>query len=394
MGAAPRRPGTRPRRGKPAAARRRTKSPPTPPGDAPAKVIGNRVSGPVKRSPAALVALSEKKSKESIWDAVEPFKRQTSDSQFDAAQMLKFITWNVAGLRGMLKKDEKVIANFLKTESPDVLCLQETKLNVGDEAANDALGVVEGYTFADHPCRAKKGYSGTRTYIKTSSMLQLLHAHHTRGFHLPGQGGAAAASGDAEGRVLSTFFNLPGRKSEAALPALAIINTYVPNSGMTLDRLPYRTQEFDAEMRTYLADVARLCHANGAKASGAAAPPVGGFIWTGDLNVAERDFDRYYSGTFKTMQDCSGFTPEERWSFRETLKKTDAVDTFRHFYPNAGPAYTFWSARLNGRAKGLGWRLDYFVVSANLAPSVVDCFPMQHVMGSDHCPVQMWLRKS
>lgn len=353
--------------------------------------IGNRTTGPLVRSPETLAALAIKRSKEDIWNAVVPFQRLTTDSDYDSKTMMKLITWNVAGLRGLLKKDEHAISTLLRAEGADVLCLQETKLNVGD-AANETLGVVPGYTFVDHPCAAKRGYSGTRTYLRTASMVETLGARSEAGFMSTPQAASAASDatlmpeGDIEGRVLTTVFQLPrskaGQKTDAAAAAvpshIALVNTYVANSGMTLDRLPYRTKVFDRRLQAYLQDLEA---------------EYGAFIWAGDLNVAERDFDRYYTGTFKTMQALSGFTPEERHSFRQTLRETKSVDAFRALYPQSGPSYTYWSARINGREKGMGWRLDYFVLSSALAHRAVDCFPMEHVMGSDHCPVQLWLRK-
>ncbi|EPY27696.1 AP endonuclease 1 [Angomonas deanei] len=354
------------------------------------RTIGNRTVGKVVRSPEALAAMAESKSKEAIWGEVLPFERITKKTDFDPENMFKFITWNVAGLRGILKKNPKAISDFLSKESPDILALQETKLNTTEAEANAKLGVVEGYTFVDHPCRVKKGYSGTRTYVKTDAISVALKATHTKGFNL--LGAKESDVGDEEGRILSTFLDAPGtpKTEQGAHPNLVFINTYVPNSGMTLDRLAYRTEEFDISMRNYLVSLKKYCTDN---AKAVKNENYHGLIWTGDLNVAERDFDRYYSGTFKTMQCCSGFTPEERESFRITLKKTDTFDVFRFLYPNAGPVYTFWSARLNGRDKGLGWRIDYFVVSENLKPFVVDCFVMPEIVSSDHSPVQLWLRK-
>ncbi|AAZ13315.1 apurinic/apyrimidinic endonuclease, putative [Trypanosoma equiperdum] len=332
-----------------------------------------------------------KKTEKSIWSQVEPFKRKTEAKDFKPREMLKFITWNVAGLRGLLKKDSEAIKKLLEEEHPDALCLQETKLNVGDKG-NEALGVVQGYDFVDHPCHAKKGYSGTRTYIK-KEVAEKWNAVFVKGFGGPnGVDDDKQENGDDEGRVLTTYFG--GDQGCENTFRLALVNTYVPNSGMDLARLPYRHKTFDVKMRNYLCKLdAAAMKVNGTCNNVKDAQPPTGVIWAGDLNVAERDYDRYFAGTFAAMQKCSGFTPEERTSFRETLRAVNAVDTFRELYPRAAPVYTFWSARINGRARGLGWRLDYFVVSAALAGRVVDCFTMPMIMGSDHCPVQMWLRK-
>lgn len=521
-------------------------------------------------------SLNEKKTEKSVWSNVIPLHRRSKPSDFDPSQMLKFITWNVAGLRGVLRKDPTSLKNFLEREKPDILCLQETKLNPAEERENRHLGEVPGYTFVDHVSHTRKGYAGTRVYLHLSRISRTMNPVVTCGFSFPeeapsqqpppppppqtkgvGSGSTshtnkeeangvkggkkqqkesnkkAASHGkkvesimgveegggvtlrpksilqtgsdhvcwapDAEGRVQTVWLHtappslssarmnpmpqegkgvhnstsnndrgsspqrgsrrspsreVPNSTTTAAthlLPTLALVNTYIPNSGMTLDRLPYRIEHFDAAMRSYLFDIQQRCRENaevcsttylgkgnhllssssgekgkgekkstsrdaeapntttttsdrhhaheddskGKASFGALSPYPSGIIWTGDLNVAERDFDRYYAGTWKKMQECSGFTPEERFSFRETLERLGgACDAFREIYPQAGPTYTFWSNRINGRAKGLGWRLDYFVVSKELMPFVVDVFPMPEIYGSDHCPVQMWLRKA
>lgn len=352
--------------------------------------IGNRVQGRLQRSPETLAALAVKKSADEIWAPVVPFERKTKDADYDPDCMWRFATWNVAGLRGLLKKSPTAIEDLLKSQDLLALCLQETKLNV-DDPNNATFGVVEGYTFVDHPCSVKKGYSGTRTYWKVDVCEE-----SRRGYEPPRDGRLPPIEkdvGDPEGRVITSFFTT-SMSAKAPGPDIALVNTYVPNSGMTLDRLPYRTETFDEDMRQYLKSIDTMCLANcDAASTKPNATPYAGFIWVGDLNVAERDFDRYYAGTFKTMQQVSGFTPEERASFRRTLVETKSKDMFREFYPWSGPAYTFFSARMNGRAKNMGWRLDYFVVSERLAPYVVDVYAMPQVMGSDHCPVQMWLRR-
>lgn len=370
--------------------------------------LTNKDAGPLVRSPEALASLKLKKTEAEIWKGIVPLQRRTGDGDFDASSMWKMVTWNVAGLRGLLKKDSAAIEALLLREQPDVLCLQETKLNSDDAAGNAALGGVAGYQFVDHPCTMKKGYSGTRTYLKTDSVVAPRNAVCTRGFHLPSTSATPAvageqeragtlrveAAGDEEGRVITAVLQVPPPAAASTQHStIAVVNTYVANSGMGLSRLPYRIQSFDQEMRSYLTQLDAWCQGGAGKAESTGAALPSGFIWAGDLNVADCDFDRYYAGTYKTMQESSGFAPEERFSFRQTLSETKSVDAFRLLYPQSGPAYTFWSARLNGRARGWGWRLDYFVVSSRLAPLVVDCFPMPEVLGSDHCPVQLWMKR-
>lgn len=299
---------------------------------------------------------SETITEESVLEGTVPFKRLTSDGDFDGKKMLKFISWNVAGLRALLNKSKDLEA-LIKKEEPDILCLQETKLS--DWADCPKLGKVPGYDFYDSISVAKKGYSGTRTYVK-----QGISATVAFGFDL-----SNPTTHDNEGRVVTAI--LDGGK-------LAVVNSYVPNAGMQLERLDYRVEEYDPLVRKYLGQLGQAHE---------------GVIWTGDLNVAERDYDRFFGGTFKQMQKCPGFTPEERVSFRKTLKETKMIDSFRHLYPNAHKAYSFWSIRFNQRAKGNGWRLDYFVASACLAKRIVDCFMLPQYQSSDHCPIVLWLKK-
>lgn len=294
-------------------------------------------------------------TEESILEGTVPFVRATRDADFNEKTTVRILSWNVAGLRAVLKKGTE-LQQLVLDRNPDILCLQETKISDWDDCKNH--GVLPGYSYVDSISVAKKGYSGTRTYIRNG-----LDAKHTFGFDL-----GKPEKHDEEGRVLSS-----------TLPSLSlrVINSYVPNAGMTLDRLDYRVDSYDPLMRDFL------------KKSGSE----DGLIWTGDLNVAERDFDRFFATNFKQMQKSPGFTPQERESFRETLRATGMVDAFRYKYPNASKVYSFWSARFNQRATNSGWRLDYFVISAALAARVIDCFMLPGYTASDHCPIELWLKK-
>jgi AP endonuclease-1 len=307
-----------------------------------------------------------KVTEESVIEGTVPFQRKSTDADFDPKSMIKVISWNVASLRALLRKGD-VLGDLIKAESPDVLCLQETKLNDWEEAKT--LGAIPGYTFTDSISVAKKGYSGTRTYVK-KSIADASGFAHAYGFDP-----TAPDTHDTEGRIITT--TLP-----AEAGGIAIINSYVPNSGLTLDRLDYRVDSYDPMVRAYLGALQK-------KQGGS------GVVWTGDLNVAERDYDRFWSTSWRQMQQSPGFTPQERASFRTTLAATGMVDAFRHLYPNARNAYTFYSARFNMRARGNGWRLDYYVTSAPLLSRVVDIFPLplDKWTQSDHQPLVMWLRR-
>lgn len=314
------------------------------------------------RTPSRSAAVTE----EDVLRGTTPFVRKYSDSDFKPQTMLKLISWNVAGLRALLKKDTNELQKLVTEQQPDILCLQETKLS--DVAEGRNIGVLDGYTFVDSISTAKKGYSGTRTYVKKG----LEGVTHCAGFDVL----SGSHKDDEEGRVLTTFFD-NGK--------LAVLNSYVPNSGMTLDRLDYRTATYDPMMRKLLKDLHKRLGAGNSGGSDK------GLIWTGDLNVAERDYDRFFASNFRAMQKVPGFTPEERTSFRQTLTEVDMIDSFRFLYPNASKAYSFWSAKFQCRAKGNGWRLDYFVVSQCLAKRVVDSFMLPAYVSSDHCPIVLWL---
>uniref|UniRef100_A0A7S1KWE1 DNA-(apurinic or apyrimidinic site) endonuclease n=1 Tax=Neobodo designis TaxID=312471 RepID=A0A7S1KWE1_NEODS len=322
-----------------------------------AKDTTKKADTPVRRQSTGGATVTE----EMAYAGTTAFERCTKDGDFDAKSMLRIVSWNVAGLRGFLSRGGD-LSKFCATEKPDILCLQETKLS--DPADGPKIGAIDGYSHVDSISTAKKGYAGTRTYVRDG--LVKVTPVHAFGFNLD-----KPDDHDDEGRVVTTA--LPD------LGDLTIVNTYVPNSGMTLERLDFRENDFDPMMRRFLKSI----------------PWKDSVVWTGDLNVAERDYDRFWGGNFKQMQKCPGFTPEERASFRTTLKECNMVDAFRHKYPTAAKAgtYTFFSARFNQRAKGNGWRLDYFVVSAALAARVVDCFPLTSYADSDHQPLVLWLKR-
>lgn len=312
-----------------------------------------------KKSSSASSAVTE----ESVLAGTVPFVRLTKDSQFDPKKMLKIMSWNVAGLRSLVSKDGgKVLTRLCETHKPDILCLQETKLQKPDPT----IGVVPGYTFVDSVCSLedKKGYSGTRTYVKK----EITDAAHVFGF-----GSQSKNAEDPEGRVITTVISKAPYK-------ICLLNSYVPNAGQDLGRLEERIKVHDPVYRKYLQEIHSLKQ--------------GTVIWTGDLNVAERDYDRFFSGTWKQMQKVAGFTPEERESFRKTLSDAGLVDAFREKYPNAHKVYTFHSFRFNCREKGNGYRLDYFCVSKEDSKRIVDCFHRPEYAYSDHYPLELWLSKA
>lgn len=252
---------------------------------------------------------------------------------------VKLISWNVNGLRAVLKKN---FLEFLDAEAPDVLCLQETK------CSPDQVEQLWPSTYTTYWNSAeKKGYSGTAIF--------------TRKRPLDVRYGIGAPEHDREGRVVTAEYE-----------EFFLVNVYVPNSQRELTRLAYR-QEWDRDFLRYL---------KGLETS----KPV---IWCGDLNVAHTELDL---ANPKANVRNHGFTPEERAGF-SAFVEAGFVDTFREFEKGGGH-YTWWSPMSGARARNVGWRIDYFLVSAALRPRLRRAFIAPDVTGSDHCPVGIELKRA
>lgn len=249
---------------------------------------------------------------------------------------MKFISWNVNGLRACVGKD--FCESFAQLDA-DVFCLQETKLQAGQIDLNFP-GYQSYWNYAD-----KKGYSGTAVF----SRIEPLSVTY----------GLGIDEHDHEGRVITVEF-----------PELYLITVYTPNSQDGLRRLEYRMQWEDA-FREY------VCRLDKTK-------PV---VVCGDLNVAHNDIDLKNP---KTNHMNPGFTDEERGKFGDLLS-AGFVDTFRQLYPDTTGAYSWWSYRMRAREKNVGWRIDYFVMSERLLPQLVDANIHNEIFGSDHCPVELVL---
>lgn len=245
---------------------------------------------------------------------------------------MKLISWNVNGLRAVLRKG---FLDYLAAEAPDVLCLQETRCSPDDV---EQLWPARYATFWN--VAEKRGYSGTAIFTQTKPLAVT-----------PGIGMSVH---DREGRVLTAEYS-----------DFFLVNVYVPNSQRELTRLVYRRQ-WDADFRRYLRRLERR-------------KPV---VFCGDLNVAHTELDL---ANPKANVGNHGFTPEEREGF-SAFVKAGFVDTFREFEPGGGH-YTWWSQMPGVRARNVGWRIDYFLVSAGLRPRLKRAFIRGDVQGSDHCPV-------
>ena len=247
----------------------------------------------------------------------------------------RLISWNVNGVRAVLKKD---FAGSLDTLNADVLCLQETKAQV--EQVEEALDGFDGYyIYANHAER--KGYSGTAVL----SRKKPTNVEYDMGVKVH----------DQEGRIITAEYD-----------DYYLVTTYVPNSGRGLVRLEYRAK-WDKAFRRFLKNLDSH-------------KPV---ILCGDLNVAHQAID--LKNPKSNYNRTAGYTQQEIDSFSKLLKE-GFKDSFRTLYPEE-IAYTWWSYMGGARAKNVGWRIDYFVVSDRFMPNVKDSFICPDIMGSDHCPV-------
>lgn len=242
---------------------------------------------------------------------------------------MKLISWNVNGLRACLTKG---FLEYFKETDADIFCIQETKMQEGQVEVS-----LEGYHQYWHSAE-KKGYSGTAVFTKEKPLSV---AYGLNGKH------------DNEGRVITLEFE-----------NFYLVNCYTPNAQQELARLPYR-MEFEDDFRAYLCSLSK---------------PV---ILCGDLNVAHQEIDLKNP---KTNRGNAGFSDEERGKMTQLLS-AGFSDTFRTLYPDKADAYSWWSYRFSARAKNVGWRIDYFIVSDSLMPKVSDSVIYPEVMGSDHCPV-------
>ncbi len=247
---------------------------------------------------------------------------------------MKFISWNVNGLRACMKKG---FLEFFKTMNADAFCLQETKLQEG-QIDLELPGYHQFWNYAE-----KKGYSGTAIFVREEPLLVSY--------------GMGIAEHDMEGRIITLEY-----------PAYYLVTCYTPNSQNELLRLDYRMQ-WEEDFRAYLLQL------NDKK-------PV---IICGDLNVAHQEIDLKNP---KTNRKNAGFTDEERQKF-SALIEAGFIDTFRYFYPELTGIYSWWSYRFHAREKNAGWRIDYFLASASLADALKDAKIHTDILGSDHCPVEL-----
>jgi len=253
---------------------------------------------------------------------------------------LSLANWNVNGIRSIIKKD---FIKDVRLLSPDILCLQETKASV--EETKSALELLPEYKSFVNSCKTRKGYSGT-TIMSKIEPLQVTCDMNVE-------------EHDQEGRVMAAEFD-----------NFFLVTAYVPNAGEGLKRLDYR-EKWDEEFRKYLLSLK-------------AKKPV---ILCGDLNVAHQPID--IARAKENYNKSAGYTQREIDGFTKLLE-TGFVDTYRRFYPEE-VKYTYWNVIFNSRARNIGWRIDYFLVSDNIIDKVKDATIHNEILGSDHCPVGLKL---
>lgn len=252
---------------------------------------------------------------------------------------MKFISWNVNGLRACVQKG---FLDIFKELDADIFCLQETKLQEG-QINLELSGYHQYWNYAE-----KKGYSGTAIFTRKEPLSVFY--------------GLGIEEHDKEGRVITLEFD-----------NFYFITLYTPNSQNELARLNYR-MEWE---KAFLAYIKKLEETK----------PV---IFCGDLNVAHQEIDLKNP---KTNRRNAGFTDEERNCFSQLLD-AGFIDTYRYFYPDTEGVYSWWSYRFKAREKNAGWRIDYFVVSEGLKEQLASASIHTEILGSDHCPVELVINEA
>lgn len=245
---------------------------------------------------------------------------------------MKFISWNVNGLRACVQKGFLDYFNFINA---DIFCLQETKLQAG-QISLDIPGYKQFWNYAE-----KKGYSGTAIFTKQEPIRAMY--------------GIGVEELDTEGRLITLEFN-----------DYFFVTCYTPNAQRELARIDHRLQ-WDEAFRNYLVQLDKI-------------KPV---VICGDLNVAHKEIDLKNPSA---NRGNAGFSDEERESF-EKLLECGFTDSFRHLHPDVTGAYTWWSYMFNARKNNAGWRIDYFLVSERISSKINAAPIYAEVLGSDHCPV-------
>ena len=251
---------------------------------------------------------------------------------------MKIISWNVNGIRAVIKKG---FYDFINQYNPDIICVQETK------AQKEQVELtLDKYPFQYWNSAVKKGYSGTAVFSKIKPLTIFYDINIEK--H------------DLEGRVITLEFK-----------NFYLITVYTPNAKRDLSRLNYRCEEWDKDFLNFLKKLEKN-------------KPI---IFCGDLNVAHKEIDLKNP---KNNLYNAGFTKEEREGFTNIIN-SNFVDTFREFNKEEG-YYTWWSYMFNSRARNIGWRIDYFCISKKIKNILIDSRILNNIMGSDHCPIMLKIK--
>ena len=252
---------------------------------------------------------------------------------------MRLVSWNVNGIRSAIRKG---FWEWLATAAPDILCLQETRIQ--PDQLTEEMREPAGYHAVWHTAE-RRGYSGVVTLCREQPLAV------REGFGQP--------QFDVEGRVLITEH-----------PGFTLVNAYFPSGRRGHERVLYKIEFYDT-LLNFCTDLQTQGHC---------------LVVCGDYNTARQSIDLARP---KQNEKTSGFLPEEREALSRWLDR-GFVDVFRHLHPKA-EEYTWWTYRFNARARNIGWRIDYFLVTEELLPCVQDARILGNVMGSDHCPIELRL---
>lgn len=253
---------------------------------------------------------------------------------------MKFISWNVNGLRAVHRKGN---FSWLLQQDADFICLQEVKATP-DQLPEEVRTLAGYHSYFDY-AKTRKGYSGVAVYAKENP-LKVAYAMGIPEF-------------DQEGRFIILFYQ-----------EFILLNVYFPNGGRGPDRLNYKLRFYDA----FLEYIEKIRREENKK-----------IIFCGDINTAHEVIDLARP---KENEKTTGFLPEER-AWLDAVVSSGYIDVFRHFYPSKIDAYTYWDMKTAARERNVGWRIDYFFVSNDLASQLDSAKIHNEVAGSDHCPIEM-----
>lgn len=254
---------------------------------------------------------------------------------------MRIISWNVNGLRAIVKKGG---FDWLLNESPDIFCIQEVKAE-SKQLEPSICNPTEYLSYFDHS-KLRKGYSGVAVYTKNKPNKV--------------EYGLGIPEFDQEGRFLALFFE-----------NFVVLNVYFPNGGGGPDRLSFKLKYYDEFLK----------YVNSLKENGYE------IVFCGDINTAHTPIDLARP---KENEKNTGFLPIER-AWLDKVVENGYIDVFRHFYPEAKDKYTYWDMKTFARERNVGWRIDYFFVSKNLIKKVETAKIHENILGSDHCPIELVL---